>query len=175
MLRIGKGEMTRRGVKTLGEILPHRKTVADFPEVIVERRRCAEAPTGMSAEHGVPSRSNSREGHRRTTPLRLLHRGYKLFLSPLFQLFGAHCRFHPDCSSYAVEAIETHGVVRGSYLSVRRLLRCHPWCAGGIDPVPPYSAHPDSDVPSDAVHRSRQDESPAFESATETRDLTSQN
>ncbi len=63
----------------------------------------------------------------------LLIRTYQLLLSPLL---GNHCRFYPSCSQYAVEAIERHGAWRGSLLAVRRLLRCHPWHPGGIDPVP---------------------------------------
>ncbi len=47
------------------------------------------------------------------------------------------CRFHPTCSSYSVEALTEHGAVRGSWLVVRRLLRCHPWNPGGVDHVPP--------------------------------------
>jgi len=46
------------------------------------------------------------------------------------------CRFHPSCSRYMHEAIEKHGITRGSYLGVRRILKCHPWHEGGIDPVP---------------------------------------
>ena len=63
----------------------------------------------------------------------LLRRAYQRLLSPLL---GNHCRFYPSCSQYAVEAIERHGPWRGSLLAVRRLLRCHPWHPGGIDPVP---------------------------------------
>lgn len=63
----------------------------------------------------------------------LLLRVYQRLLSPLL---GNHCRFYPSCSQYAVEAIERHGPWRGSLLAVRRLLRCHPWHPGGIDPVP---------------------------------------
>jgi len=63
----------------------------------------------------------------------LLIRAYQTTLSPLL---GTHCRFHPSCSSYTHEAIERHGVVRGTVLGLRRLLRCHPFHAGGIDPVP---------------------------------------
>lgn len=47
------------------------------------------------------------------------------------------CRFHPSCSQYALEALETHGPARGLYLAVRRVLRCQPLCQGGLDPVPP--------------------------------------
>lgn len=98
--------------------------------------------------------SESAETRGRTTPLRLLHRGYKLFVSPLMQLFGARCRFIPDCSTYAVEAIETHGVIRGSSFALRRLVRCHPWCEGGIDRVPPLSP------PSSVAEGRRYDEVP---------------
>lgn len=62
-----------------------------------------------------------------------LIRGYQLLLSPFL---GNHCRFYPSCSSYAMSAIDTHGVVRGCWLAIRRLLRCHPWHEGGFDPVP---------------------------------------
>lgn len=51
-------------------------------------------------------------------------------------LLGNVCRFEPTCSHYAITAIEQHGCVKGSYLSLRRLLRCHPWHVGGCDPVP---------------------------------------
>ena len=58
---------------------------------------------------------------------------YQYLLSPWV---GQHCRFHPSCSEYAREAVETHGALRGSWLAARRLSRCHPWHAGGFDPVP---------------------------------------
>ena len=63
---------------------------------------------------------------------------YQLTLSPLL---GNNCRFYPSCSHYAVEAIETHGSGRGSILALQRILRCHPWHEGGIDPVPPACTH----------------------------------
>lgn len=60
-------------------------------------------------------------------------RVYRWCISPML---GANCRFYPSCSCYAEEAIRLHGVSRGAYLTVRRLLRCHPWRDGGYDPVP---------------------------------------
>ena len=62
-----------------------------------------------------------------------LIRLYQLLLSPLL---GPRCRFHPSCSHYAVEAIQRHGPVKGGYLSLRRVARCHPLNPGGYDPVP---------------------------------------
>jgi putative membrane protein insertion efficiency factor len=62
-----------------------------------------------------------------------LIRLYQLTLSPLL---GTRCRFHPTCSAYTYEAIERYGFFKGTYLGVRRLFRCHPFHAGGIDPVP---------------------------------------
>ena len=66
-------------------------------------------------------------------PLLLLLRGYKRFVSPLL---GQRCRFHPSCSTYTMEAIERFGVMRGGWLGVRRIGRCHPFHPGGYDPVP---------------------------------------
>jgi hypothetical protein len=60
-------------------------------------------------------------------------KGYRYFLSPFF---GQHCRFHPSCSAYAMEAIETHGTFRGVLMATKRLARCHPLNEGGFDPVP---------------------------------------
>jgi putative membrane protein insertion efficiency factor len=62
-----------------------------------------------------------------------LIRVYRYALSPML---GASCRFYPSCSAYALEAIERHGPLHGSWLALRRLLRCHPWHEGGVDPVP---------------------------------------
>ena len=60
-------------------------------------------------------------------------RGYRYLISPLL---GPTCRFYPTCSSYAIEAIERHGVIRGAWLTLRRLIRCNPWHPGGVDMVP---------------------------------------
>jgi putative membrane protein insertion efficiency factor len=61
-------------------------------------------------------------------------RGYRLLLSPWL---GSSCRFEPTCSLYSLQALELHGAARGSYLTLCRLARCHPWCVGGHDAVPP--------------------------------------
>ena len=66
--------------------------------------------------------------------LAALVRGYQLAISPLLR---PSCRFAPSCSEYAYESLVEHGALRGSWLALRRLLRCHPFCAGGYDPVPP--------------------------------------
>ena len=65
--------------------------------------------------------------------VRGMHYVYKKTLS---RVFGNACRFHPYCSDYAVLAIEKHGVFKGGYLTIRRILRCNPLCEGGEDPVP---------------------------------------
>ena len=69
--------------------------------------------------------------------VRGLIRGYQLVLSPHV---GECCRFHPTCSQYAFEAVGTHGAWRGRLLAVRRICRCHPFNAGGYDPVPPLES-----------------------------------
>ena len=67
-----------------------------------------------------------------------LLRIYRYAVSPML---GERCRFHPSCSSYALEAIERLGVLRGSWLAIRRVARCHPWHPGGHDPVPTAISH----------------------------------
>ena len=62
-----------------------------------------------------------------------LVQAYRLLLSPWL---GSQCRFEPTCSAYALGALQAHGAAAGSYLAARRVLHCHPWCAGGHDPVP---------------------------------------
>jgi putative membrane protein insertion efficiency factor len=62
--------------------------------------------------------------------------GIKIYQLSISQLFTGSCRFLPSCSSYAAEAVARHGSLKGSVLAIRRLARCHPFCAGGHDPVP---------------------------------------
>jgi uncharacterized protein len=71
----------------------------------------------------------------------LVH-GYRLFFKAWV---GSACRFEPTCSAYALQALQQHGALRGSWLTGRRLLRCHPYCAGGCDPVPPAPGHPSAE------------------------------
>ena len=92
----------------------------------------------MSAPHAAPgSEVTSEPTSPRRSPLAWilsglvnLYRATALWRSP-------RCRFLPSCSSYALEALRTHGAVRGTWLSLRRIGRCHPWNLGGFDPVPP--------------------------------------
>ena len=60
-------------------------------------------------------------------------RGYQKYISPLS---GPHCRYVPTCSQYALEAVEKYGTIKGGFLAAKRILRCHPFAAGGYDPVP---------------------------------------
>ena len=62
-----------------------------------------------------------------------LVKGYRLLISPMLP---PSCRFYPTCSEYAIEALSRHGALKGGWLTLRRLGRCHPFCAGGVDPVP---------------------------------------
>ena len=72
-----------------------------------------------------------------------LLKAYRAVVSPLY---GQVCRYYPSCSAYALEAVQRHGSIRGSWLAMRRVSRCHPWALGGVDPVPDEfswrTAHP---------------------------------
>ena len=76
---------------------------------------------------------NLRFGPLLSLPFILAIRLYQVTLGPLM---GGHCRFHPTCSRYAIEAYRMHGPIRGSWLTARRIGRCHPFGRGGYDPVP---------------------------------------
>ncbi len=76
--------------------------------------------------------------------VRVLIRAYQWTISPVLSFLAGPtggCRFHPTCSHYFLEAVETHGVLRGGWLGLRRLGRCHPWGGQGHDPVPPALTH----------------------------------
>lgn len=79
------------------------------------------------------------QGQKMNDPLSVLLRGlisvYRVLISPVLPAYK--CRFLPTCSSYALQAIDVHGPIKGSFLAARRLLRCHPWGGSGYDPVPP--------------------------------------
>jgi uncharacterized protein len=77
-------------------------------------------------------------------------RVYRALISPLY---GEVCRYYPSCSAYALEAVQVHGSIKGSWLAVRRLARCHPWAPGGVDKVPPKASRP-------ATSRDERDSSP---------------
>jgi putative membrane protein insertion efficiency factor len=76
--------------------------------------------------------------------LLLLLRAYKLGISPFL---GQNCRFYPSCSDYAAEAVREHGALKGGILATRRLCKCHPWNAGGFDPVPPKNTDSSATAP----------------------------
>lgn len=73
-----------------------------------------------------------------------LLKAYRLLISPMY---GQVCRYYPTCSAYALEAVQVHGSLRGSWLAVRRVARCHPWAAGGVDKVPPPRDRPTAPEP----------------------------
>ncbi|MGZ5001927.1 MAG: membrane protein insertion efficiency factor YidD [Chthoniobacterales bacterium] len=80
--------------------------------------------------------------------VRFFIRLYQATISPVLSWLsgpGMGCRFHPTCSRYFLEAVETHGAMRGSWLGLRRLGRCHPWGGEGFDPIPPAHSHRTAD------------------------------
>ena len=68
-----------------------------------------------------------------TYPLILLIRVYQLMVSPML---GSNCRFMPTCSEYALESLKTYGLIKGTYLTIKRIGKCHPWGSNGYDPIP---------------------------------------
>ncbi|AJR18877.1 membrane protein insertion efficiency factor YidD [Pimelobacter simplex] len=99
-----------------------------------------------------------------------LVRGYQLVVSPFL---GPSCRYYPSCSAYAVEALRVHGAIKGTWLAIRRLLRCHPWAPGGVDHVPPRRTRGSS--PADdtaAANESESELDPGAERAPDFRPAT---
>jgi hypothetical protein len=75
--------------------------------------------------------------HAASLPAEALKIGVRVYQFTLRPFIGAHCRYHPHCSAYAIEALTEHGAIRGTAMTARRILRCNPWTPGGYDPVPP--------------------------------------
>jgi putative membrane protein insertion efficiency factor len=97
--------------------------------------------TGPVTRSDPPSVRSDSEAARPTSPARvlmLLVSGYRRFVSPLL---GPTCRFEPSCSAYSLEALRVHGALFGTWLTIRRIGRCHPFNPGGYDPVPPPQGH----------------------------------
>ncbi len=82
-----------------------------------------------------------------------LLKAWRLLISPLY---GNVCRYYPSCSAYALRAVSVHGAVKGSWLTLRRLLRCHPWAPGGYDPVP-GTPEAEEEIRDQALRSSRMD------------------
>ncbi len=89
----------------------------------------------MSKSSHATTRASAGNWH--MLPARLLIALIKLYRLILSPWIGNQCRFYPSCSHYAEQAITTHGALRGAWMTLRRLIRCHPWHEGGCDPVPP--------------------------------------
>ena len=99
----------------------------------------AEQSSSTSHRQALPQTASAACNHkpRPTFLISLLLLTLKFYRYVISPLLGPHCRFHPSCSCYAMEALQRFGFWRGSWLTLRRLLRCHPLHSGGLDPVPP--------------------------------------
>lgn len=100
----------------------------------VERSVAATHAVGGSRLRSWPWRAAVLVGRTPSFVLVALFRLWQLLASPTY---GQTCRFYPSCSAYGVEAVRAHGALRGGWLTLRRIGRCHPWNPGGVDPVPP--------------------------------------
>ena len=124
-----------------------RAALADVPDGLSDRRPGAAGRQGCRV--GDAGRRPRRGAATGRCPMKYvligLLKAYRFAISPLY---GQVCRYHPTCSAYALEAVQTHGAVRGTWLAMRRVARCHPWAAGGLDPVPPHKNRRSSTPPS---------------------------
>lgn len=115
-----------------GDVVPGAESPADDPD------------TGGDIGGDIGGDTRPVPARRPGLPARVLLAPVNLYRSWISPVLPPSCRFDPSCSAYAVEALSTHGALRGFYLTVRRLLRCGPWHPGGYDPVPPRRRrHPD--------------------------------
>ncbi len=94
------------------------------------------APSPSPVEPIADKRAGAVDARRRS-PLAVVVEGLIRLYRLTAPVRTPRCRFHPSCSTYALEAVSVHGAVRGSWLATRRLFRCHPWNPGGVDHVPP--------------------------------------
>ena len=104
---------------------------SDAPHASLEHSAPDTQPDGSETNEALARMSAWRQLPRRALILGV--RGYQLTLSPIL---GGACRYYPSCSAYAIEALERHGAVRGGWMALRRIGRCHPFRPGGFDPVP---------------------------------------
>ncbi len=134
------------GTDIVVRALPAAAT-AQYPQLVADLERCL--GRYVSAADTDPSRTGGSVLFFLGTPLRLLLVGlvmaYRTVISPILP---PTCRFHPSCSAYALESLQVHGAAKGAVLAGWRILRCHPWTPGGLDPVPRHrhwrpDIHPD--------------------------------
>ena len=146
-----KIQSARRGSEpgpqaSLGEFPSARQTDPSLPHGIDPPAQDKESKQGSCISGvGTDPHSCGRSGTGVTPASCGVIAGVLIFLIKIYQkalspLFPGCCRFYPTCSHYAIEALRTHGVFRGTVLTVWRILRCAPWCPGGYDPVPPLKS-----------------------------------
>ena len=126
---------TRRRLKEAARLLLREQPVAGVDLVLIGRD-ATRARDFTALQARSPARAG--QGRRAMTPAAHVAIGaVRVYQWTIRPVIGANCRFWPSCSDYAIEALRTHGAVRGSGLAARRILRCNPWHEGGYDPVPP--------------------------------------
>ena len=121
------------------EFLPLIKEIGGYVVLRREQNACPDiSRDGIAAPGGLePETASGSQGVKRLSLRRLAVLPIRLYQWTLSPVLPPSCRYHPTCSAYAIEAVLTHGIFKGSWLALRRILRCHPWSSGGYDPVPP--------------------------------------